>query len=305
MLRNILTNLIFILLTGLLLKFQVGFAFTIPDSHFAVAGDWACKPETIATINNIKNKNPDIIFALGDLSYENTGDCWLNEISSIDKTKIRIVMGNHEEEPGIPPSLVSQYKKSFSLPETFYSFDFQNVHFTIMDSNIPFDIKSQQYSFVTKDLLTASQNDSIKWKVVLFHHPLYTSPTEFYKGNDEMRKIYHPIFDHYGIDLVLQAHNHNYQRTYPLTYNYSVSDEDPIITSLNKTMYEHPSGEVYVVVGTAGKALYNFLARAKYNVSEFIGHGFLDVALTNNSTRLDCSFYGNDGIVKDHFSIIK
>lgn len=294
-----------ILLTGLLLKFQVGFAFTIPDSHFAVAGDWACKPETIATINNIKNKNPDIIFALGDLSYENTGDCWLNEISSIDKTKIRIVMGNHEEEPGIPPSLVSQYKKSFSLPETFYSFDFQNVHFTIMDSNIPFDIKSQQYSFVTKDLLTASQNDSIKWKVVLFHHPLYTSPTEFYKGNDEMRKIYHPIFDHYGIDLVLQAHNHNYQRTYPLTYNYSVSDEDPIITSLNKTMYEHPSGEVYVVVGTAGKALYNFLARAKYNVSEFIGHGFLDVALTNNSTRLDCSFYGNDGIVKDHFSIIK
>jgi len=305
MLRNILTNLIFLLLIGLFLKSQVGFAFTIPDSHFAVAGDWACKPETSATINNIRNKNPDIIFALGDLSYENTGDCWLNEISSLDKTKIRIVMGNHEEELGIPPSLVSQYKKSFSLAKTFYSFDFQNVHFTIMDSNIPFDINSQQYSFVTKDLLTASQNDSIKWKVVLFHHPIYTSPTEFYKGNDEMRKTYHPIFDHYGIDLVLQAHNHNYQRTYPLTYNYSVSDENPIITSLNKTTYEHPSGEVYVVVGTAGKALYNFLARAKYNVSEFVGHGFLDVALINNGTRLDCHLYDNDGKMMDHFSIIK
>lgn len=305
MLRNILANLFLILLTGLILKGQIGFAFTIPDSHFAVAGDWACKPETIATINNIKSKNPDIIFALGDLSYENTGDCWLNEISSLDKTKIRIVMGNHEEEPGIPHSLVSQYEKAFSIKKTFYSFNFQNVHFTIMDSNIPFDIKSQQYSFVTNDLMTASQNESIKWKVILFHHPIYTSPTEFYKGNDEMRKIYHPIFDHYEVDLVLQAHNHNYQRTYPLTYNYSTSDENPVITSLNKTTYDHPSGEVYVVVGTAGKALYNFLARAKYNVSEFIGHGFLDVALTSNGTRLDCNLYDNDDKVLDHFSIIK
>src|SRR5439155_6071629 len=120
-----------------------GLGFSIPDSHFAVAGDWACRPETVATVENIKAKNPDIIFALGDLSYENTGDCWLNEISPLDKTRIKVVMGNHEEEPGIPHSLVSQYKNFFALSDAFYSFNFQNVHFIVMDSNIPFDINSR------------------------------------------------------------------------------------------------------------------------------------------------------------------
>lgn len=305
LLRNILISLLLILFVGLFFKVQVGLEFSIPDSHFAVAGDWACRPETVATVNNIKAKNPDIIFALGDLSYEDTGDCWIKEVNSLDMSKIRIVMGNHEEEPGIPHSLVSQYKILFALSNTFYSFNFQNVHFIVMDSNIPFDANSRQYSFVTRDLSNTYQNSSIKWKVVLFHHPIYTSPTEFYKGNDEMRKIYHPIFDHFGVDLVLQAHNHNYQRTYPLTYNYSISDENPIITSNNKTMYVHPSGEVYVVVGTAGKSLYNFLSREKYIVTQFLGHGSLDVALVNNATQLDCRFFGNDGIVGDHFTIIK
>jgi 3',5'-cyclic AMP phosphodiesterase CpdA len=277
----------------------------IPSSHFAVAGDWACKPETEATVNNIKSRNPDIIFALGDLSYEKTGDCWLNEIGGLEKNKIKLVMGNHEEEPGIPKSLLSQYKKLFALTDTYYSFNFENVHFTIMDSNIPFDVNSPQYRFVANDFLHTSENSSLKWKIVLFHHPIYTSPTEFYKGNDEMRKIYHPIFDHFGIDLVLQAHNHNYQRTYPLTYNYSINDENPIITSKNSSIYHRPTGEVYTVTGTAGKSLYSFLAKQNYVVTQFLDHGYLDVALINNGTQLDCRFYGNEGIVKDHFTIIK
>ncbi len=305
MLINILPSLAFIILAGALITIHVGFGFTIPSSSFAVAGDWACKPETVATVNNIKTKNPDIIFALGDLSYQNTGDCWFKEVSSLDKNKIRIILGNHEEEPGIPPSLATEYKKSFALEKTYYSFNFQNVHFMIMDSNIPFDVNSPQYRFVTTDLLNASQNGDIRWRIVLFHHPIYTSSTEFYAGNDEMRKVYHPLFDEFGVDLVLQAHNHNYQRSYPLTYNYSISDDNPIITSLNKSTYDHPSGEVYVVAGTAGKSLYDFTSREKYVVSQFVDHGFLDVGLFDNGTQLDAKFYNNDGLVKDHFTIKK
>jgi hypothetical protein len=304
MLASIVASLMFIILT-VLLNSQAAFSSIIHDSSFAVAGDWACKPETIATVNSIKARNPNIIFALGDLSYQNTGDCWLGEVSSLDKSKIRIVMGNHEEEPGIPQSLLSQYKKYFALSNTFYSFDYQNVHFTVMDSNIPFDTNSKQYAFVTKDLLNTSQDSNIKWKIVLFHHPIYTSPTVFYKGNDEMRKLYHPLFDNFGVDLVLQAHNHNYQRTYPVTYNYSISDESPIINSNNKTVYDHVTGQVYVVIGTAGKSLYDFLGRESYIVTQFVAHGFLDIALVNNGTKLDCRFYGNDGLVKDHFTITK
>lgn len=304
MCRNI--ALLVIITTSFLvfLNVQFGFANIIPSSHFAVAGDWACRPETTTTIDNIKSKNPDLIFALGDFSYQKTANCWINEIQGLEKNNIKIIIGNHEEEPGIPQSLLIKYKKLFGVTNTFYSFNFRNMHFTIMDSNIPFEVNSSQYKFVTNDLNQASQNSSLKWKIVLFHHPIYTSPTEFYKGNDEMRKIYHPMFDHFKVDLVLQAHNHNYQRSYPLTYN-NTNDETPIITSKNNTLYQSPLGEIYTVTGTAGKSLYSFLGRQYYIATQFLDHGYLDIALIDNGTKLDSNFYSNEGTVKDHFTIIK
>ena len=49
--------------------------------------------------------------------------------------------------------------------------------------------------------------------------------------------IYHPIFDKYHVDLMLQAHSHNYQRTYPIKYNDNDASH-PIISDKNE-------GEIY------------------------------------------------------------
>jgi len=35
----------------------------------------------------------------------------------------------------------------------------------------------------------------------------------------DFREAYHPLFDKYGVDLVLQGHSHSYQRTYPLIFD--------------------------------------------------------------------------------------
>ena len=65
--------------------------------NFAAAGDWACTSKAKDTVKNIIAQNPELVLALGDLSYDNGAKCWLKIIKPVaEKTKIAI--GNHEVE---------------------------------------------------------------------------------------------------------------------------------------------------------------------------------------------------------------
>src|SRR5919107_346858 len=128
--------------------------------NFAAVGDWGCTDDTTNTIKNVQNKDPELVLALGDLSYEKTGNCWLNETSSINN-KLKIAIGNHDyddDKKADATLLQVQYKKHFGLSNTYYSFDYHNVHFIAMDSMLPYTINSPQYSFVRNDLISTSQN---------------------------------------------------------------------------------------------------------------------------------------------------
>jgi predicted phosphodiesterase len=282
------------------------------DFNFAAAGDWGCTSNTADTIKNIQNKDPELVPALGDFSYEKTGDCWLDEISPINN-KLKIVMGNHEHgEEGDPTLLQAQYKNHFSLSHTYYSFDYHNVHFIAIDSMLPYAIDSPQYFFVKRDLISTSQNPDIKWIIVYFHHPMYTSPTKHH-SDSLLRDTYHPLFDKYGVDLVLQGHNHNYQRSYPISYNDNNNNNsnanpyNPTITSINTKTYGDTRGQVYVIAGTGGEDLYDLKSKADFIATQYIGFGFLNVDVSSDGTKLVGTFYANDnadgGSVKDTFTI--
>jgi hypothetical protein len=59
-------------------------------------------------------------------------------------------------------------------------------------------------------------------------------------------------------------------------------------------------------VGTAGAHLFKLSGQAPYMATQYMGHGFLDVAVINNGTTLSAKFYANDeGTVKDQFTITK
>ena len=300
------------------------------DFNFAAAGDWGCTADTSTTVKDIQNKNPEFVLALGDLSYEKTGDCWLDKTSPINN-KLKIVMGNHDSgDEGDPTLLHAQYKNHFGLSNTYYSFDYHNVHFIAMDSNLPYTIDSPQYSFVKRDLISTSQNPNIKWIIVYFHHPMYTSPTK-HPSDILLRDTYHPLFDQYGVDLVLQGHNHNYQRSYPMTYNSNANantspnptitpantSPNPTITPANTSLaltitpantntYNDPRGEVYVIAGTGGEDLYDLKSKADFIATQYKGFGFLNVDISSDGTKLIGTFYANeDGSVKDTFTITK
>lgn len=106
--------------------------------------------------------------------------------------------------------------------------------------------------------------------------------------------------------MVLQAHNHNYQGTYLISYNEDGPSKPIVMDRETREYSQDPKGPIFVTVGTAGRDLHNFPSHESYVVRQFLRHGFLNVNVTDNGTNLTAIFYENrEGKDKDHFSIIK
>jgi hypothetical protein len=200
------------------------------------------------------------------------------------------------------------YVNHFNLTKPYYSFDYGNIHFLVMATAknriIPYNYTSEQYQFVNVDLAKASENKSINWIAVFSFRTFYSSNTT-HPGLDELQDAYHTLFDKYHVDLVFQAHNHNYQRTYPLLYNYT-RQYTPIITDKNTEEYaniEH--GQIFMTAGTGGAEFYNFTGKSPYVVKQFLRHGFLNIDSMDNGFKLLVTFYDNNGTALDHVSISK
>lgn len=286
------------------------------EVHFAAAGDWSCNGITKRTVNYIQNKNPDLVLALGDFSYQKGTRCWFNIISPLfNKTKI--VIGEHDFDANnitTNDTRLMDYVNRFNLSNPYYSFNYGNLHFLAMSSIIPFSNQTVQYrllrdesnqhDFISNDLYTASQNKSINWIVVYLYKPMYTSPS-LHPAQESVRNMYHPLFDYYGVDLVLQGHNHNYQRSYPLRFN-QTNSSTPIITDRNNSVYTNPNGTIFMIVGTAGADQYKLLGKSPYMVTQFQRYGFVNFNTADNGTKLIGTFYDSlDGKAKDNFTIIK
>jgi predicted MPP superfamily phosphohydrolase len=280
-----------------------------PDFNFASAGDFGCSDRANSTVSNMLTKDPELVIITGDLSYQKGTDCWYNAVAPLDTNgRIKIAFGEHDIDDN-NLTKYNNYMKHFNLTKPYYSFDYQNVHFLVMatakNGAVPYSNGSEQYEFVSNDLKDAHENDQIDWIIVDTFRPLYSSNTT-HPGVDQLQDIYHPIFEKYGVDIVLQGHNHNYQRTYPLSYNWDTPIK-PIITDKSTREYDKDhTGQIFITVGTAGEDLYNFTSQAPYVIRQFLRHGFLNVDITNNGTNLTATFYENREMTdKDHFTFIK
>jgi hypothetical protein len=276
------------------------------DFNFVAAGDFGCSKNANRTITNMLVREPEVVIGLGDLSYQKTADCWFDLVSPLDTDgRLKIAIGDNE----MFPVKFSEYMKHFKMDSPFYSFDYGNVHFlsmaTAKNKVIPYNETSEQYEFVKNDLKRVHENKSINWIIVYSFRTFYSSNTT-HPGLDELQDLYHPLFDKYGVDIVLQAHNHNYQRTYPLNYNESRAFT-PIITDGDPEKYESdPKGPIFITVGTGGEDLYGFTGQAPYVITQLQTHGFLNIDIEENGKRLNGKFYENrDNNDKDHFTIIK
>ena len=272
--------------------------------NIAVAADWGCDENATKTAKNIQEKNPELVIAAGDLSYDESADCWF-EIIEPFKSRMKIAMGDHEyiDTSGGAIGIIDQYLKPLNLTKTYYSFDMNNVHVTVIDPFIDYKPGSSQYQFIENDLRNASNNQKIDWKFVVESTPIYTSPSD-HPANSTIRDTYHPLFDKYGIDIVFTSDNHNYQRTFPLKYNSEEgggnSSDSPIIVDRSLNNYSSSnsndsySGQIYMITGIGGRSLYPIESQspfvAKQNDDQY---GFVNLDFTTNNT-LTATVYANE-----------
>src|SRR5213594_627607 len=282
----------------------------LPDFNFGAAGDWGDNNNSRDTAKNMANHGVELAILLGDLSYGSGSSeiksWWEKDIAPLHGISVA-ALGNHDD---ISPAMMNQYHNLFGLADEdpnkdwIYSFNYQNVHFLAMNTEASDSKGSEQYKFVQKDLAAASSNSSIKWIVVFMHKPAYTSPSE-HEAEADIQKNFHPLFDQYGVDLVLYGHNHNYQRTYPLKHNAS-NPASPIVETKEKTNYKDPAGEVYVTAGTGGESHYQLHNQAPFvETQDDNNYGFIDVDILNGGKTMKGTFYTNGNIALDTFTIDK
>lgn len=277
------------------------------EIDFVIAGDYGCDSKTRQTIKSMEKLNPNLVFALGDLSEVKNTNCFFDIISKLhDDDKVKIALGEDDTDSN---KRYGDFLEHFDLESPFYSFDYQNVHFLAMstgkNSLIPYANGSAQYKFINDDLSKAANNSDIDWIIVYGYRPFYTSPT-IHPSTEILRQTYPPLFEKYGVDLVISSHNHNYQRSYPLVYNIEETRQ-PIIKDVNASRYYMPGVPIYVVVGTAGNNLYDFRGQAPFMVTQVQESGFLHVNISNTNQRmLTGTFYNiGTGNYDDKFMIIK
>ncbi|MEM6380285.1 MAG: metallophosphoesterase family protein, partial [Bacteroidota bacterium] len=172
----------------------------------------------------------DFMFHAGDLvnvanKDEEWGE-WFYAGGWITGTKPQMaVPGNHEyfrNKLG-KRKLSRHWKQTFTLPkngpaelsETVYYFDYQGVRFVALNTQAMLSYPEElvlQKEWLT-EVLSTNPN---RWTVVVQHHPIYSTATK--RDNPEIRKQFQPIYEKYGVDLVLQGHDHTYGRGYNLAF---------------------------------------------------------------------------------------
>jgi hypothetical protein len=242
--------------------------------------------------------DPELIITTGDhVKNAQSANCWI-EMSQPIKEKLRIAVGNHDVEFA---NIYKQIIDYHQLENPYYSHEFENIHFISMSTEHPFEPGSRQYEFIQSDLEKTSNDPKIDWIIVHQHKPLYSTKQDKIEA-EELRDIYHLLFQQYDVDIIISSHNQYYERTYPLLYNYE-SDKEPLITDHSQSEYLPTDGIVFLTVGTAGDELDPVIEHPRFYVAQESEFGFLNIIIENGGKTLVGEFLTNDGYVLDYFKL--
>ena len=233
----------------------------------------------------------------GDNVYASSADQFLAKVKSIDdnqgsSTILEVAIGNHDDDSDI----INDLKSHFGYTNTYHSHRIGNIFILILDSeNSP--TGAAQVNFAKAELAAARSDNTVDWIIVDFHRPIYTGNSNHSADEAGMRTTYMPIFQQYKVDLVLQAHNHNIQRTYPVIDD---AANDPEIMQNDAGPYANWKGVIFVIDGTgvhdAGGNLYSISNSPAFNAYQNDSSNMnLKIATSNNGKTLTCSFITTGG----------
>jgi hypothetical protein len=171
----------------------------------------------------------ELIIHAGDLVNTSTSDKeWAERYVAggwIDGMVTNVATpGNHEYSG---PVLSPYWRPQFAYPlngpqgegtiyeamkESVYYVDYQGVRIISLNSNsgAAAGATADWWRIQAEWLEEVLQNNPNEWTIVTFHHPVFANSPS--RDNRDLRNAWRPIFEKYGVDLVLQGHDHSYAR---------------------------------------------------------------------------------------------
>ncbi|WP_407561405.1 purple acid phosphatase family protein [Streptomyces sp. 184] len=273
---------------------------------------------------------------------------WDDFLRQIDPVSSRVpwmpAMGNHDMEAWYSPDGYDGQRARWTLPGNgagpreapgSYSFVYGNVAVVALDANdVSYEIPANlgftdgaQVRWLDRRLKALRTAADVDFVVVFFHHCAYSTSTHASDGG--VREHFTPLFDKHRVDLVINGHNHVYERTDALRAG-ALTRPLPVGGSVDTERH----GAVYVTAGGGGRKLYGFSAPDTYegrrrdrDVVEtfswtrsgekalegvewsrvrYTGYSFLAVeSLPGASPALNVAAYAEDGTRIDRFELVR
>ncbi len=220
----------------------------------------------------------------GDLCYANLAtdrvrtwsDFWANNSRSARNRPWMPSAGNHENERGNGPIGYGAYQSYFELPPAagqtdvtrglWYAFTVGSVRFVSLanddvcyqdggDSYVRGYSQGAQKAWLAEELAASRRDRSIDWIVVCMHQVAISTADKFNGADLGVRQEWLPLFDQYGVDLVVCGHEHHYERSHPIRGQQDNATLTPVPTATVTDVVETTKGTVHMVLGGGGTSV--------------------------------------------------
>jgi 3',5'-cyclic AMP phosphodiesterase CpdA len=231
----------------------------------------------------VERKKPLFHLLNGDLCYANISpdrpgtwrDFFLeNEVSARFRPWMPAA-GNHENELGNGPFGFLAYQTRFSLPDNgerdpalrgmWYTFKAGSVQVISLnnddvciqdggDSYVRGYSAGAQKAFLERTLRAANDDDDVDWIVVCMHQVAISSAIGFNGADLGIRQEWLPLFDRYGVDLVVCGHEHHFERSLALRGVDPAGADTlrPMVRDSRTDVVDTSRGTVHMVIGGGG-----------------------------------------------------
>ncbi|MER7689471.1 metallophosphoesterase family protein [Streptomyces sp. NPDC097610] len=255
---------------------------------FTAFGDQGVSSAALANDKVLLRQKPAFHLHAGDICYaDGTGrgkksdgfdpgywDLFLKQTEPVAKSvPWMVTTGNHDMEAWYSPDGYGGQAARFSLPDSgfdprtapgVYSFTYGNVGVVALDANdVSYEIPAnqgytggKQTKWLDRKLGELRASAAVDFIVVFFHHCAYS--TSAHASDGGVRAAWLPLFAKHQVDLVINGHNHVYERTDAVKKG-AVGRAVPVGGSTDPTR----DGIVYVTAGGGGKDLYGFPSGVK------------------------------------------
>lgn len=277
------------------------------DFTFVLAGDpqigagkfYADRDKWEKALGTIKKQVPQMsfLYSLGDQINEYTSKSELEYSGYIERENAKgitfaTLIGNHDSQ-------ANSYSQHFALPNlqaegkteagSNYYFVYNNTLFIQLNSN---NMNTAEHKATIEKAIEMTKNQNIKWKVVGFHHAIYSAATH---ANDDdiikRRAEYPALMKQYGIDLIVSGHDHVYTRSRMMNGGVAIESERNFTDKSKEegkvpSKYVNPKGQLYLTANSASGSKHYDLVEFKDYMAVRDQHykpNFTEVKVTDKS----------------------